>query len=45
MNLLPIVALGAVVYFVVLLAIDGETRTKLRALHGLIVGRRSKGPK
>jgi len=44
-NLLPIVALGAIVYFVVLLAIDGETRTELRALYGSIVGRRSKGPK
>jgi len=43
-NLLPVVALGVVVYFVVLLAIDRETRTELRALYGSIIGRRSKGP-
>ena len=43
-NLLPVVALGAVVYFVVLLAIDGETRAKLRRLYRSIRSWRSKGP-
>ena len=32
-NLLPVVALGAVVYFAVLLAIDGQTRGELRRLY------------
>jgi len=43
-NLLPVVALGAVIYFVVLLAIDMETRAKLRGLHRSIRSWRSKGP-
>jgi hypothetical protein len=43
-NLLPVIALGAVVYFVVLLAIDRETRAKLRRLYRSIRSWRSKGP-
>jgi hypothetical protein len=43
-NLLPVVALGAVVYFVVLLAIDRETRAKLRRLYRSIRSWGSKGP-
>jgi len=43
-NLLPVVALGAIVYFVVLLAIDMETRAKLRGLLRSIRSWRSKGP-
>ena len=42
-NLLPVVALGAVVYFVVLLAIDGGTRAGLRGLYRSIRGWMNKG--
>ena len=43
-GLLPVVALGAIVYFVVLLAIDRETRAKLRRLGRSIRSWRSKDP-
>jgi O-antigen/teichoic acid export membrane protein len=43
-GLLPVVVLGAVIYFVILLAIDGETRAKLQGLYRAIRSWRSKGP-
>ena len=43
-NLLPVVALGAIVYFVVLLTIDRKARAELRGLYRSIRSWRSKGP-